>query len=420
MQPSARSIFDAEPPAGSYRPNGSAPPHGYSGNTGNTARKARRKRVGAGVILGAVYEPLRWIVPDYLPEGLSILAGRQKLGKTWLALDWAIAVASGGAAMGNISVDQGDVLYIDLENGERRVQRRLERIFPYPPVRPDLSRLQFQFDASEIGPGLIAELDDWRESVETPRLIVIDVLQRIKPAGRVSRNSYENDYSALADLQRWATKYGIAVLMLHHTRKGGADDPLEALSGSNGLSACADTTLVLDRTAGGITLYVRGRDVDERETALKFDAGLWSILGDADEWKRSGERSAIIKVLKDADEPMSPAEIAAATGMPGGNVRKLLFAMTKAGQLTKVGYGRYIHPDRADLAGGDDEDNVVESPAADQRRKRGNTGNTGNTSPKSEGTRGPANTPTAPDPQDTGNTSPDRDGAGNSARGDDA
>lgn len=190
--------------------------------------------------------------------------------------------------MGNISVTRGDVLYIDLENGERRVQRRLERMFPYAPVRPDLSRMQFQFDASEIGPDLIAELDDWRETVETPRLIVIDVLQRIKPAGRAARNSYENDYSALADLQQWATEHGIAVLMLHHTRKGGADDPLEALSGSNGLSACADTTLVLERTAAGMTLYVRGRDVEERETALKFDEGLWSILGDADEWQRGG------------------------------------------------------------------------------------------------------------------------------------
>ena len=54
-------------------------------------------------IMATHFDPIRWVVPDYLPEGLSILAGRQKLGKTWLALDMAIAVAAGGAAMARFS-----------------------------------------------------------------------------------------------------------------------------------------------------------------------------------------------------------------------------------------------------------------------------------------------------------------------------
>jgi hypothetical protein len=56
---------------------------------------------------------------------------------------------------------------------------------------------------------------------------------------------------------------------LHHTKKGGAEYPLEALSGSNGLSACADTTIVLDSDQDGKTLYVRGRDAEEKETAVR-------------------------------------------------------------------------------------------------------------------------------------------------------
>ena len=123
---------------------------------------------------------------------------------------------------------------------------------------------------------------------ESPRLVVIDVFQRVKPVGSKSRNAYENDYAALAPLQHWATEHGVAVLCLHHTRKGGADDPLEALSGSNGLSACADTTLVLDRDQNGVTLYVRGRDVEEKESALNFLSGLWSLIGDAAEVKKDG------------------------------------------------------------------------------------------------------------------------------------
>jgi len=71
----------------------------------------------------------------------------------------------------------------------------------------------------ELGPDFIAACEGWRRSVPKPALIVVDVLQRIKPAGRASRNSYENDYSVLADLQQWATEHGVSVLVLHHTRK---------------------------------------------------------------------------------------------------------------------------------------------------------------------------------------------------------
>jgi RecA-family ATPase len=140
-------------------------------------------------LIEKVFAPMRWTVPGYLPEGLAILAGRQKLGKTWLAMDFCAAVTIGGLAMGSIQCSQGDVLYLDLENGERRIQRRLLELFPYPDVRPVLDRWIWRTQAPELGPELIAALEDWRQSVARPALIVIDVLQRIKPAGSVARNS---------------------------------------------------------------------------------------------------------------------------------------------------------------------------------------------------------------------------------------
>lgn len=301
-------------------------------------------RTTTTTIMSTVFEPIRWIVPDYLPEGFSVLAGRQKLGKSFLAVDWAIAVACGGSAMGEISVEWGDVLYVDLENGERRVQRRIQTLYPDERVRPDLSRLEWVTDAPSLGNGFIPALDNWRQSVTKPRLVVIDVLQRVKPAGIATRNSYENDYSIWAPLQRWAMQHGIAVLGLHHTRKGGADDPLESLSGSNGLSACADTTLVLDRDSNGITLYVRGRDVDEKQSALTFAAGAWTLVGDAAAIRRTDERSTILNALAEADEPMSPREIADVTEMSSQNIRQMLVRMVRSGDVIKESRGRYSHP----------------------------------------------------------------------------
>ena len=298
-------------------------------------------RTNTNTIMTTRYPPIRWVVESYVPEGLSILAGRQKLGKTWLALDWAVAVACGGAAMGSIFCEAGDVLYIDLENGQRRIQSRINMLFPGEQNRPDLSRLDWVNEAPDLNKGFIPALEDWRMSVPDPRLVVIDVLQRVKPAGKPGQNSYESDYDAMSALQHWATERRIAVLCLHHTRKGGADDPLEAISGSNGLSACADTTLLLDRDGGGVTLYVRGRDVEEKESALKFSAGLWTVTGEASDVRRSAERGNILGVLDQASEPMAPNVIADVTGMKSGNVRRLLHSMQRAGEVQKTGRGQY-------------------------------------------------------------------------------
>jgi hypothetical protein len=328
--------------------------------------RAKIERIDTNRLMAMDFPPVQWCVPEYVPEGFSVLAGRQKLGKTWLAIDWAIACATGGCAMGSIQCEQGDVLYIDLENGLRRAQDRINVLFPSPRNRPDLSRLQWQNQSPALGNGFLQSADEWRLSVEKPRLLVIDVLQRVKPPGTANRNAYENDYSIFAELQHWSLEHAIAVLGLHHTRKGGADDPLESLSGSNGLSACADTTLVLDRDANGTSLYIRGRDVLEKKSALRFLEGQWIVTGDAESVTASNERGNILRVLLESDEPMSPTEIGSVTGMKSGNTRKLLFSMAKAGEVRKSGYGRYVHPEH--VAGND-----CSTPA-------GNTGNSGNSS----------------------------------------
>lgn len=117
------------------------------------------------------------------------------------------------------------------------------------------------------------------------------------------------------------------------------------MSGSTGLTGTADTTLILSRDSGGNTLYARGRDIDEFDKALTFDkaTGHWTLLGEASEARQSGERKAILAALE-VGGVMSPSELAAATGMKGENVRFLLFKMVSAGEVVRVGRGRYAHP----------------------------------------------------------------------------
>ena len=182
-----------------------------------------------------------------------------------------------------------------------------------------------------------------------PRLVILDTLAGVKPIR--TQQGYIEDYESLAALHRLASEHsGLAIPALHHTRKMEAEDPIDTVSGTLGLSGCADTILVLNRSSQGTTLYVRGRDVEEAEHAITFDKQTcrWFILGNAAEVHRSNERGRILAALEEATEPVTPQEIMASTGMPRNNVDQLLFKMGQDGEVVKVGRGKYRAPDRAD------------------------------------------------------------------------
>lgn len=300
--------------------------------------------INAQSLLSMDFPPVVYVIPGVITEGLTILGGRPKLGKSWLALGVCIAVATGGAYLG-AECERGDVLYLALEDNQRRLQARLKTLLP--PLKslwPDLSRLELDPEAPKIDAGLIQRLDAWRLAAENPRLVVIDTLAMVRPAKKRTQDSYEADYAALSPLQRWAGEHGLAVVVVTHVRKMEASDPLEMISGTNGLTGAADSILVLNRDTDGPKLYGRGRDIEELEKALRFDNGRWTVLGDADEVKRSAERRAVIAALDDAIGPMSPADIAKVIGKPKGNLNVLLTKMVKDGEAVKVSYGLYCHP----------------------------------------------------------------------------
>ncbi|KAB0678097.1 hypothetical protein [Aureimonas leprariae] len=92
---------------------------------------------------------------------------------------------------------------------------------------------------------------------------------------------------------------------------------------------------------------MRGRDAEEKETAIRFDAGWWTILGEAGEVRRSDERGRILSALLIADELLTPVQIANDTGMRRNNVDPLLSKLRKAGEVLVSGHAQYAHPDRS-------------------------------------------------------------------------
>lgn len=288
------------------------------------------------------FPPPRWVVPDFIPDGLSLIAGKPKIGKSWLVLDMAVAVAGGGRVLDRPCA-QGDVLYMALEDDRRRIQGRLRKITG--PGWP--ARLSLCTDMPRLAEGGIERLGDWIAGAADPRLVIVDVFTRVRSLRGARDSVYDADYQAVVPLKALADETGVAVVVVHHQRKQSSDeDPLDTISGSTGLTGAMDTILVLDRGSEGTTLYARGRDIEEVECAVSFDRRTcrWSNLGDAANVRMSAERRAVIEALTDTANPMSPEEIAAATGQSNVNVRQLLRSMAKAGEVLKPQRGKYALP----------------------------------------------------------------------------
>lgn len=286
------------------------------------------------------FPTLKQIAGDIIVEGLTLLASRPKIGKTWLALDVAIAVDQARYCLGDIQCEQGDVLFLALEDNKRRMQRRLTKLLGIN--KAAWPRFSCAHTWPRANNGGLDRIRQWiAQHEKTARLVVIDVLARFRKLAPPGKQSYDLDYEAIAELQKIASDTGIAILVIHHTRKGEADDPLDAVSGTLGLAGAADLVLVIDKKADGVRLYGRGRDVDEIDKAMIFnrDTCRWTILGETADVRRSKERQEILDVL--AAGPMTLKDIAISYGKSVKTVFTLLEKMAAKGEVTRVSRGVY-------------------------------------------------------------------------------
>lgn len=296
------------------------------------------------------YPSTKWIVEDMIPTGVSLLVGAPKIGKSWLIMDLCIAIAAGGRALGNIQVDQGKVLYIALEDNFRRLQSRLIKRLQGSAASEDL---HFITQWPRIDSGCVDELKGWIKKHPEVRLIVIDTLAAIRPLPKKNEAIYISDYAVGAALLPIAAEFDIAIVLVHHTKKGETIDELESVSGSTGLTGGVDNVLIMRRKRNENigTLYITGRDIEnENEYTLKWDNELaqWSLT-DAVE-RLSPERRAIIDVLKKWGclESKSIAEILHPDlkidrkSKEWGAIRRLLEKLIEEGYIYKTEEGGYI------------------------------------------------------------------------------
>ena len=245
--------------------------------------------------------PLNFVVDTLLSQGLHILAGSPKVGKSWLALWLAVTVAKGESVWG-MGVKQGTTLYLCLEDSTLRIQNRLFEITEDAPAN-----VHFTTNSDTLGKGLEEQLCAFLSEHPDTVLVIIDTLQMIRGAGY--DNTYANDYRDLSALKRIADAHGIAILLIHHLRKELADDVFSRISGTTAISGAVDSsfTLIEDkRGSGKATLSCIGRDIEYRELTLERNAeNVWELVSDSrTQPELLGGRIVILlsELMRDYDE----------------------------------------------------------------------------------------------------------------------
>lgn len=293
----------------------------------------------------------RWAVPGLLSEGLSILAGKPKLGKSWMALNLALTIAAGGKALGTTQTVPGDVLYLSLEDRLRRVQDRARKVLAG--IGCGVSdRLHVSVKWPRQDQGGLEEIEKWMRAVEHPTLIIIDVWAKFRPAGKSSSSAYEQDYNHASELKALADRYACSTLPLHHCKKAAADDVVDEISGTLGLAGAADGLLVLSRARGEneANLFITGRDIQDEDMALTFDPQrfTWTCEGPAGVRTESKLKAALVAYFKaNTGQSLGLTDLATATNTPKekhGYLRCVLSRMATDGLVDRTGNGRYRWP----------------------------------------------------------------------------
>lgn len=308
---------------------------------------------GAADLLGTDFPEPRWAVEGLIPEGLTVLAGSPKLGKSWFTLGLGLVIASGGDALGKIGTRQGDVLVCALEDPPRRLKSRLVKLLDGQAAPERLSIV------TELPPLLQATdlIAEWLDEHPEARLVVIDVLAKIRPPSSNAMSAYEADYRVIGELKRLADLYGVAVVCVTHVRKMAADDPFDQVAGSTGLTGAADATVVLRRTRNenGAALHVTGRDVLESEYAVTFNTETCHWTLDGDSLTEAGQAAnvarvadgvgdkaaAILALLAKHPDGLGPTDVGRQLDLPAGNAGTYLQRLEQSGRVHKVGRGKY-------------------------------------------------------------------------------
>jgi len=246
------------------------------------------------------YKEPKWYVEPFLPEGLTVLAGKPKLGKSFFALSLGISIARGFKFMRHFNCEQSTVYYIPYEDSFARISRRIKVMLkgkfipekfivaPDPHLFPKLT---------EGGLEMLKSIIINRPDVG---VIIIDTFGRFVNKSRYGNLSFQEDYDLLSELQSLAIKKHVSILLIHHTTKAETNDVFDSMQGTMGIIASPDSLIVMKRKDGFTEMHIRGRDFEDKTYSIDFDSKKlkWQLKGDIRENGLSKQAVELLNIFK--------------------------------------------------------------------------------------------------------------------------
>lgn len=290
------------------------------------------------------FKPLTELIEGLVVPGFTLLVGPPKIGKSWLAAGMVLSVATGTPAFGCLPTTKAAVLYLSLEDSDRSLNDRLDMAAGGNEVPDDGSiHTMTELPPGEVG---LTYLQTWLTEHPEVRMVVIDLLTNIRPPGSKNSTQYENDYHWARSLKDLGDRMDVAIVGVHHSRKAGAEDFVDKVSATNGLSGGSTGVIVItrDRMSTEALVSVTSREFREHEWTARLDDGVWTFTGDAADARQTDTTKNIVAAVRRLDTDGTGAagkDVAAELGMSSSNVRTYLSRLVKAGVLDRQGVGRF-------------------------------------------------------------------------------
>jgi len=299
-------------------------------------------------------ESQRWLVTDlWLDSAVGVVGGEPKCCKSFLGLDIAVSVASGTPCLRRYPVPTpGRVLLYAAEDALHIVRRRLEGICAAAHV--SLTDLDVQvITAATVRLDLPADRHRLERTVERlkPRLLILDPFVRLH---RIDENLSGEVAPLLAYLRELQRRYQLAVLLVHHAKKGGARIRAgQALRGSSEFHAWGDSNLYLRRIENELTLTIEHRaapslppinlELVERGEALALQLRSDS-LDPVAEVPPASVHERILQALRERDRPVPAAELRTLCPVRKATLYAQLQDLTRTGRIVSSPQGYRLAP----------------------------------------------------------------------------
>jgi len=247
-----------------------------------TTRKAKPRPLPIGetaleLIERNLPEPIKQCDP-WAVEGLNLIAGRPKLGKTTLERQKLAAMAEGVSFFGS-PCERCTGLFLSLEEGERLTRQKFIKA-DFPMAALERIRVFYEWPRGEEG---VKRLAQYLAENPEVRFTVIDSLTKFRAVPDKQTPAFVADYESVSMLHGALKDLpGVCIDLVHHTRKMKSDDPIDDISGTYGLSAAVDSYMVLRHHEDGAVMHAGGRlwDRDVSEYKLRRGNQRWELVGE--------------------------------------------------------------------------------------------------------------------------------------------